>query len=836
VSENSPVAPESNRSSFFREPAGLRIAQRQAIFFALMAFLIVGALSVALFQSVRTSLLEQHQNRVETLATASLDRLENALAASDNGAVQDLLNEVVEAEEIDFVVAYGAEGEVLAHTFEPFFPENLLQRSSDGWSDGEVMDLDSSTNQGTLEWSASVPDGTLRVGSQRQHLNSKALQTMAPFVLAALLIVPLGALFFFGISRRLSRDVEAIAEISRSVAEGREQSWPAAESGDLSLLRESVRDAFDALKYRAPDTPVQVQAPATESLDQAELQTNINRFLGVATEVAMGDLSQRGAVTADVLGNVVDAINVVIEQMDDTVFDVRTAAEEVARGSESVIGTSEQAEDAAREQLDLVEVAKLEVGKATALADRISQQALASSSSAASTSEVAEQGRVAVREARNEMAKVRDQVAAVSRRIKGLGERSLEVSEIAETISSISYQTNLLAVNAAIEASGAGEAGQRFSVVAEEVRRLAEDTARAARKIDDLVSDFQPEVQAAVKAMDQSSHEVEEGFRATERAETNLGEIEEASKRADALAREIVEQASYQTGGMGRVSTAVASIAVQSESTLELVSKGQSVSSSLRSRAQDLIAQLSSFTLSERAQPAPVLAPAAETFVAPAPAPLPASPTEIAVPIAAAASVPFVAAAFAPVAEGESPSVEGSDVETPGAPAAEPSGFGPSDGNDLFAVDLPAVEAPTVETPSLDTPAGAPTAADLFAETPGDVIPEESTPSPDSEPALFAEPEPVEPTTTEDAPFVNDLFQEPVPELPSVAGPLPDSEHAWLSGDLAAESSANGEVEPSIETSELAEEASKEPVAGAVSFAMSEHGLIDPTQDQDLID
>ena len=592
-------------SPFWSEPQGLRIAHRQAATFCLIGFLLVGALSAILFRSIRATLLTEHQGQVELSIRSFEDELWRDIARKDGGTVQDLLNAIVEQGNVDYAIAYDASGQVLAHTFEPFLPEGFELMTTPGWSNAQLRDWSSGELAPMADWSNSRGTGALRTGFAQSRISAAALSTLAPLVLLALALVPLGALAMFVISRKLSRDAESIVVAAQALAEGKSFDRPKTSTPELALLNDSLVGAFASASRASQAAPAPVEAQPQQ--DDSELQDNINAFLGIATDVAMGDLTKRGQVTADVLGNVVDAFNVVIERMDATLIDVRNAVEEVSGGSDRVIGASDRAQGAARDQLDLVNVAQTEVAEATALATAISDQAKDSSASATYTSEAAEQGRLAVLQAREEMQKVRDQVSAVSRRIKTLGDRSLEVSEIAETISSISYQTNLLAVNAAIEASGAGEAGQRFSVVAEEVRRLAEDTSRAARKIDDLVSDFQPEVQAAVTAMDQSSREVEDGFAATERAESSLGEIEAFSRRADEAAREIVGQAAKQTSGMGSVSNAVESIASQSQATLSMVSEGHDVAANLYARANSLLGQLLQFKISEQTMSAAAL-------------------------------------------------------------------------------------------------------------------------------------------------------------------------------------------------------------------------------------
>ncbi len=314
----------------------------------------------------------------------------------------------------------------------------------------------------------------------------------------------------------------------------------AGSAGFLRLLTGSqAQRALMAESQRLQAERQEQQAKRVNDANQAA----ILRLMNELQTVAEGDLTQQATVTEDITGAIADSVNYTVEELRTLVAQVQGTVGRVTETTQQVEQTSTELLATSTEQLREIR----ETGESVLqMADRIndvSSQAQQTADVAQKSLETAKVGRRAVQETIDGMNTMREQIQETSKRIKRLGESSQEIGEITELISDITEQTNVLALNAAIQAASAGEAGRGFSVVAEEVQRLAERSGDATRQIAALVKTIQTDTQDAVAAMERSTQGVVESTRLSDAAGTALGDIDRVSRQLSGLITKISQQA-----------------------------------------------------------------------------------------------------------------------------------------------------------------------------------------------------------------------------------------------------------------------------------------------------
>jgi twitching motility protein PilJ len=276
-------------------------------------------------------------------------------------------------------------------------------------------------------------------------------------------------------------------------------------------------------------------------------QEAILRLLDEMGSLAEGDLTVKATVTEEITGAIADSINFAIEALRSLVSTINETAVQVAAAAQETQATAMHLAEAAEHQAQQITSASAQIKDVANSIDQVSRNSAESADVAHRSVQIAAKGAEVVRQTIQGMDNIRDQIQETSKRIKRLGESSQEIGSIVELINDIAEQTNILALNAAIQAASAGEAGRGFAVVADEVQRLAERASNATKRIEALVQTIQSDTNEAVSSMEQTTAEVVAGARLAEDAGLALGEIEKVSNDLADLIQNISTAARQQS-------------------------------------------------------------------------------------------------------------------------------------------------------------------------------------------------------------------------------------------------------------------------------------------------
>lgn len=291
-----------------------------------------------------------------------------------------------------------------------------------------------------------------------------------------------------------------------------------------------------------------------------ENQEAVKLLLYEMGELADGDLTVKAKVRDSITGAIADAINFAIESLRDLVIEINRATEQVTQATTVAQNSSQQLLAAAKTQTQEIEEGTKIVSQMTGSIMNVSQNAQSATEVAQKSLTTAKEGTIAVQDTITRMQDIRLQIQETSKRIKRLGESSQEISEIVELISDITEQTNILSLNAAIQAASAGEAGRGFTVVAEEVQRLAERSTEATQQIVNIVKTIQTDTNGAVAAMEKSTAGVVEGARVADHAGQALAKIETVTNHLAVLIAAISDETKAQAQSASIVTNNMASI------------------------------------------------------------------------------------------------------------------------------------------------------------------------------------------------------------------------------------------------------------------------------------
>lgn len=415
---------------------------------------------------------------------------------------------------------------------------------------------------------------------------------IATFVCAILCMVVI-AYLGYSVQRQVHERAVGLTEVCKEVASGN-QSVRARVIGDdeFAMLAASINAVLDG-------------SGKGGSLDgtreAASLQAQIEKLLQEVSAVGDGDLRVTAEVTPDTLGVLADSFNYMIEELAKLVTRVQTTSSQVASATRRILDRSAELAQASEQQAAQIAQTTEAVESLANFIQGTARNAQLSTEAAQEALRHAHAGEQAVTQTIEGMQHIRENVQDTSKKIKRLGERSQEIGEIVRIIEDLADQTNLLALNAAIQSAMAGEHGRGFSVVADEIRQLAERSGESAKKISTLVKGIQGDTYEAVVAMEESTQEVVSGSRLADEAGRALKMIYTAMERQ----AQMIEMISRAANERAQTSEAVALAMNQiSEITRQTSAASQDAAASvnyLAELAEQLRASVAQFRLPERA-------------------------------------------------------------------------------------------------------------------------------------------------------------------------------------------------------------------------------------------
>ncbi|BAZ66364.1 methyl-accepting chemotaxis sensory transducer [Fischerella sp. NIES-4106] len=325
------------------------------------------------------------------------------------------------------------------------------------------------------------------------------------------------------------------------------------------------------------------------------LQRQVIRLLDDVEGAARGDLTVQAEVTADVLGAVADAFNLTIQNLRDIVQQVKVAAREVTKGATNSETFARALSSDALRQAEELAVTLNSVQVMTDSIQRVAEAAREAETVAREASAIALKGGEAVENTVAGILEIRETVAETTRKVKRLAESSQEISKIVALISQIASRTNLLALNASIEAARAGESGRGFAIVADEVRQLADKSAKSLKEIEQIVMQIQSETGSVMTAMEEGTQQVIQGTKLAEEAKRSLENIIQVANRIDILVRSITSDTVEQTETSRAVAQVMQSVELTAQETSQEAQRVSGALQNLVGVSGDLIASVERF-------------------------------------------------------------------------------------------------------------------------------------------------------------------------------------------------------------------------------------------------
>ena len=404
-----------------------------------------------------------------------------------------------------------------------------------------------------------------------------------------LLGIIIGGLLTYWFAKRVSGQANSINDMLSSIGIGM------FDARAEKLTNDELGDVAVALNAMCDNTLTLIQS----NDERQEIQNSIESLIGEMENIAAGDLTINADVKEDITGSIAGTVNSMTEQLRSIVSRVQVATDQVTTSAGSIAFVSNTLSEESDAQAEEIGHASERVVDITTKIQAVANQSEDSAKVAQKARETASRGFQAVSDTVQGMDRIREQVQATSKRIKRLGESSQEIGEIVQLISDIADRTSILALNASIQAAMAGDAGQGFAVVAEEVERLAERSTDATKQISTLIKAIQTETSEAIADMEESTREVVEGSQLASQAGQTLSEIDDVSRQLEDLIKGVSTSALEQATAATDIATTMTKISVTTKASADKSRNATQSVGQLSSLANQLRESVSQFKLSD---------------------------------------------------------------------------------------------------------------------------------------------------------------------------------------------------------------------------------------------
>jgi twitching motility protein PilJ len=369
--------------------------------------------------------------------------------------------------------------------------------------------------------------------------------------------------------------------------------------GEIAELRVRSRDEFGEIARIFNETQQRLKGLILTEEERQKMQENIVNFLNLLSSAAEGDLTQRAEVTPDVFGSLGDAFNLMVEGLTGLINDVKSSVEGVSKEASRILNILKEMEKGAETQMAEVKKAVESTDEAAHSAVTIGEKTAEANEIARTALEATSRGSKIVLEAIDGIQLIRVTIQAINKRMKYLSERLMEIGTISGLITEIANRTNLLAINASIEASRAGEQGKGFIVIAEEIRGLAERAAKSTKQIGDIIGAIQTESGEVTRHLEEATGYVEKETRIAQDTGKVFTEIDDIIKRISTIISEIHDSAEGQKALTSKVVLSMEEVQRISLQVLKLVHDFREVARTLSGTSQRLMGSVEKFKIPE---------------------------------------------------------------------------------------------------------------------------------------------------------------------------------------------------------------------------------------------